>query len=223
DATVIDRIKEGTCIIPNLNILDEGTSHKINGVRLLGLGGDIVYDRLFDHGKAQGLVPGESGYIWSTMFQIVRLLQTARETFDKKETRIFCAYKSLGKEALIALLASHVNANFCVGGHVHAPYCATFTHWTTQDAASWGSWIETTITQVQDNWAQVQTDVEKCCSATVRESLESAMEVFQTVPSLDSMRALWGVVLCDLELGYAIANLKNHKLGLETISTGMRV
>eukprot|EP01134_Creolimax_fragrantissima_P006033 CFRG6033T1 len=220
DVHVIEKVRDGLYVIPNLNILDESHSHKINDVRLLGLGGDIDYDRLFDHGDSESDIAGECGYVWSSLFQIAQLLQTAKATYNKSETRLFCTFVSCGKDALVALLSKRIGANFSVSGHINAPYCSTYTHWTTQHQASWHEWVEATCTHIRHNWALVQRNVQELCSDAEIVVLSEAMELVRTVPLLDEMRSVWSVVLCDVDAGYAIVNLKNSKLGLETISTG---
>ena len=73
-------------------------------IRVYGLGGSVVYNRLFDNGDGLGMIAGERGKTWTTMLQIGQLLDTARAAYFSNEMRIFLAHVSPGKEPLIASL-----------------------------------------------------------------------------------------------------------------------
>lgn len=55
DVSILEKFRSKEYSIPNLNILDEATSHllEIGGVnlRLFGLGGAVVQHKLFDNGE----------------------------------------------------------------------------------------------------------------------------------------------------------------------------
>lgn len=115
DLHVVERVLTKTYNIPNLHIVDamacptfsiEDTFHKgeLHTVRVLGFGGAVHYNRLFDIGEGtSGRVTGTSGHIWNTLLQAGELL--ANGDNSNKEIRIFASFVSPSHEGLINLLA----------------------------------------------------------------------------------------------------------------------
>lgn len=68
--------------IPNLTVLSEGVTRLLNigGVklRLFGLGGSLVYHKLFDNGEGNATIAGGNGTMWTTTLQIGELVDTAQ-------------------------------------------------------------------------------------------------------------------------------------------------
>lgn len=68
--------------IPNLTVLSEGCSRLLNiggnKLRLFGLGGSLVYHKLFDNGEGNATIAGGSGTMWTTALQIGELVDTAQ-------------------------------------------------------------------------------------------------------------------------------------------------
>lgn len=68
--------------IPNLTVLSEGVSRLlyIGGIklRLFGLGGSVVYHKLFDNGEGNATIAGGGGTMWTTALQIGELVDTAQ-------------------------------------------------------------------------------------------------------------------------------------------------
>lgn len=68
--------------IPNLTVLSESVTRLLNigGVklRLFGLGGSLVYHKLFDNGEGNATIAGGSGTMWTTALQIGELVDTAQ-------------------------------------------------------------------------------------------------------------------------------------------------
>lgn len=68
--------------IPNLTVLSEGVSRVLNiggiKLRLFGLGGSVVYHKLFDNGEGNATIAGGSGTMWTTALQIGELVDTAQ-------------------------------------------------------------------------------------------------------------------------------------------------
>jgi hypothetical protein len=107
DVSILEKFRSKEYSIPNLNIIDEATSHllEVGGVnlRLFGLGGAVVQHKLFDNGegtmtiygnfwfqlmtlpvtkhlisKGVDTIAGGSGTMWTTALQIGELVETAQ-------------------------------------------------------------------------------------------------------------------------------------------------
>ena len=83
DVRILEKLRTAEYIVPNLNILDEATSHAIDvgGVRLrlFGLGGAVVLHKLFDNGEGAATIAGGQGTMWTTILQIGELVDTAQK------------------------------------------------------------------------------------------------------------------------------------------------
>lgn len=109
DIAVVEAFRRGQCSVPNLFLLDELNSYTfwMGGVevRLLGLGGSIVYHKLFDLGDGSEEAAGSQGAMWATLPQIGQLLETAERTHRPEQVRIFVSHVVAGKEPLVNLIA----------------------------------------------------------------------------------------------------------------------
>jgi hypothetical protein len=63
DVTILEKLRSGDYVVPNLHILDEATSYllDVGGVklRLFGLGGAVIQHRLFDNGEGKWWSKGQ--------------------------------------------------------------------------------------------------------------------------------------------------------------------
>ena len=119
DVKVIQKCLNGTYTIPNLHLVDARSSPTIvlpdterpNGrlkIRLLGLGGGIVYEHFFNIGQGSDGVAGEEGRIWVTLLQVGELLELAEKSYSDDEIRIFMSHASAHKEGIVNMLARAV-------------------------------------------------------------------------------------------------------------------
>lgn len=83
DVAVLEKFRLGEYQVPNLQILDEATTRaiEVGGVRLrlFGLGGAVVYHKLFDNGEGAATIAGGQGTMWTTILQIGELIDTAQK------------------------------------------------------------------------------------------------------------------------------------------------
>lgn len=79
--------------IPNLTVLSEGVSRLLNiggiKLRLFGLGGSVVYHKLFDNGEGNATIAGGGGTMWTTALQIGELVDTAQRVSFYSITNLF--------------------------------------------------------------------------------------------------------------------------------------
>lgn len=81
DVHVLEKLRRKQYDIPNLHVIDEANAGLIElgslRLRLLGLGGPFIPNKLLDHGSANSTIAGTTGQTWITLLQIGELLQTA--------------------------------------------------------------------------------------------------------------------------------------------------
>lgn len=127
DVRVIQKCRNGTYTIPNLHLVDACSSPTITladaerpgerlKVRLLGLGGDIVYEHFFNIGQGSDGVAGEEGRIWATLLQVGELLELAEKSHGDDEIRILMSHASAHKEGIVNMLARAVKVLGSVDG-----------------------------------------------------------------------------------------------------------
>lgn len=106
--------------VPNLYILDHRSSYVIHTpgsttIRLFGLGGAYVPDRLFNVGSdGSATVAGEMGKIWITLPQVGELLDLADRYSHNKEMRVFVANGQAAVNPFSVLLSASLNAQILI-------------------------------------------------------------------------------------------------------------
>ncbi|RKO91061.1 hypothetical protein BDK51DRAFT_23033, partial [Blyttiomyces helicus] len=111
DVHVLDKFTNGTYMIPNLHIIYDSNSMSLNlspslaPLRLLGLGGALVSNSLFDHAEADCSQAGGDGEMWASMLQVGQVVREAKETMESGEIRVLVASVCPAVEALVGQLA----------------------------------------------------------------------------------------------------------------------
>lgn len=121
DASVLEKLCQKIYTVPNLNILHESNTFLDPGIRIFGLGGNIITGKKF----FQSPFAGKGGKVWSTISQFIKLIEQCKEARQKNEHRILVSHVSPGKEPLVTLLGICLDADFVVSGHMDPkfPFC----------------------------------------------------------------------------------------------------
>ncbi|CAN6654835.1 hypothetical protein TRVA0_027S01486 [Trichomonascus vanleenenianus] len=243
DLTVIEKFKDGSYSVPNLHIIDENTTFKIEtgagspDIRLLGLGGNLLLHRFFDNGDGASTIAGTHGLMWTTALQIGQLVQTAHKTFDLPEVRFFVTHPCPSREALLAQLALSLRADYTLSSGLHFIYTASFNEYTvapTFDA--FRGKLAAARAAFMDVWETVKPQILPLVEnePTHKALLETCLQVFEKMPShstdsgagtaneylLTAYRSMWNYNLCDAQYGVTVLKVNNGKFGVETHSRG---
>jgi hypothetical protein len=165
DVNVLEKFRMGTYEIENLHILDEATTRclDVGGIklRLLGIGGALVYHKLFDNGDGNATIAGGGGTMWVTALQIGELVDTAQRVFDPSETRLLITHASPGRDGLMAQLALVTKADLTISGGLHFRYATSYNEFSVQgDADGYRAKILRGKQQVEQVWDAVKANVE---------------------------------------------------------------
>jgi hypothetical protein len=139
DVVVLEKFRQETYSIPNLHVIDEATTRRIDvggvSLRLLGLGGALVPHKLFDNGDGHATIAGGQGTMWVTTLQIGELIDTAQRVYDASETRLLVTHVSPGREGILAQLALAVRADLTVSGGLHFRHSSSYNEFGVQEDA----------------------------------------------------------------------------------------
>ena len=93
DYRVVLKFRTGAYKVHNLHILDEQGTHKIDNLRLIGIGGDVNTGKLLDGGEFnESTVAGDGRGMWVTLMQLGKLVKMAASVYDPTELRMLVAY-----------------------------------------------------------------------------------------------------------------------------------
>lgn len=224
DVAVVEALRRGEIQVENLQLLDERAVHEIGSLRLFGLGGNVIAGpKLFHEPLA-----GHGGKIWTTLAQMGRLLELAKEK-RHGEVRILVTHVSPGKEPLVARLAVHLKADFMVSGHMGSPYCVVWNEFGIREFAATREYLEARREVVERAWREVGDTLP---AGENRRLAERGMEILSSLPGLDAdddpkndgrrpwFRRLFAINLPDAPDGHAVLSLVDGRVELETFSTG---
>lgn len=137
DVVVLENFRQGTYTVPNLHVIDEATTRRIDiggvSLRLLGLGGALVPHKLFDNGDGRATIAGGQGTMWATVLQLGELLDTARRVYDASETRLLITHASPGREGILSQLALAVRADLTVSAGLHFRHATSYNEFSVQE------------------------------------------------------------------------------------------
>ncbi|MFP2960493.1 metallophosphoesterase [Myxococcus sp. 1LA] len=195
DGAVVANLLAERQSVPNLTLL--GTA-SFGPFRFFGLGGNLLPELL---GEDAPIDEGR-GKIQTAAREIAALLDAAPPRVAG-EVRVLVTHVSPGKEPLVQLLASALDVDLTVSGHMGSPY-----GWVWDDFAVRGA-----------------TDAENRLALAVA-ALPEALRARLRVPSSGEGRASWyrgtfHVNLPDAPDGHAVVELKDGRLRLETHSMGL--
>lgn len=223
DRVVIEDLLHKKTTVPNLNLIHEGASFRIGPLRLFGLGGNVISQRLAD---SPNPLAGEGGKIWTTMAQIGQLARTLDDCNDPNETRVFVSHVSPGREAIVEWLAAKLRADVTVSGHMGSPWAVVWSEFSINDAGEANERMLITKEKLQEAMKAPLPEDERLASLVKR-----ARELFATPPEevfdmrgaqLPSWyRGAFHINLPDAPDGYVVLSCGTRRLFLETFSSGL--
>ncbi|RKH05816.1 metallophosphoesterase [Corallococcus carmarthensis] len=195
DGAVVASLLAGRQHVPNLTLLGTGTHGPL---RFFGLGGNLLPGLLAEDAP----IDGGRGKIHATARDITALLDSAQPRVPG-EVRVLVTHVSPGKAPLVALLASALDADLTVSGHMGSPYGCV--------------WDDFAIREPAEAEARL---------AAAASSLPEALRERLPVPASGGGRARWyrgtfHVNLPDAPDGHAVVELQDGRLRLETVSAGL--
>lgn len=221
--------------MPNLQILDEATSRaiEVGGVRLrlFGLGGAVVYHKLFDNGEGSATIAGGQGVMWTTILQIGELIDTAAKTFDETETRVLVTHASPGKEGLLAQVALALKADLTVSAGLHFRYGLSYNEFAVQhDMENYRNKLLSAKAAFNDVWETVRPQVEEAIDDNQRQLLNNALVATSRVPPLatasgaaseePAWKNCWHWNLPDASYGSLVWDIRDGRVSSEMKSQG---
>ncbi|NBD08410.1 metallophosphoesterase family protein [Corallococcus silvisoli] len=195
DGAVVSALLEGKRRVPNLTLLGTATCGPF---RFFGLGGNLLPALLGENAP----LDGGRGKILTTERELSALLDSAPPRVAG-EVRVLVTHVSPGKEPLVGLLATALDADLTVSGHMGSPYGC-----------------------VWDDFAvRGPSEAEKRLASAVA-VLPKALRARLPAPASDEGRARWyrgtfHVNLPDAPDGHAVVEFVGGRVRLETVSAGL--
>ncbi|CAO1618530.1 unnamed protein product [Parajaminaea phylloscopi] len=235
DVAVLERFRVGDYRVHNLQILDEATTRaiEVGGVRLrlFGLGGAVVYHKLFDNGEGAATIAGGQGTMWTTILQIGELIDTAQKHFDPSETRVLITHASSGREGLLAQVALAVKADLTISAGLHFRYGLSYNEFSVQhDTENYRNKLVHAKAAFGEVWDTVKTQVEEVIDPNQRVLLNHALAATNRVPPLatatgaaseePAWKNTWNWNLPDAVYGSLVLDIKEGRIGSEMRSQG---
>ncbi|KAG8790627.1 hypothetical protein FRC12_011441 [Ceratobasidium sp. 428] len=240
DVVVLENFRQGTYSIPNLHIIDEATTRRIDvggvSLRLLGLGGALVPHKLFDNGDGRATIAGGQGTMWATVLQLGELLDTARRVYDASETRLLVTHASPGREGILAQLALAVRADLTVSAGLHFRHATSYNEFSVQeDADGFRAKLLKGKESFDRVWENVKAQVEAVIDDRQRTLLENALTIIERVPppaptgpnptgaipgEEPAWKNCWNWNLCDASYGSLVLDIKDGRISAELKSQG---
>lgn len=166
--------------------------------RFFGLGGNLFPEWLAEEVP----IDGGRGKIRTTAAKITELLDSAQPRVPG-EVRVLVTHVSPGKSPVVALLASALDVDLTVSGHMGSPYGCV--------------WDDFAVREPAEAEARL---------AAAASTLPEALKQRLPVPALEEGKARWyrgtfHVNLPDAPEGHAVLNLQEGRVRLETVSAGL--
>ncbi|KAJ4468728.1 hypothetical protein J3R30DRAFT_1598991 [Lentinula aciculospora] len=247
DVVIMEKFRAKTYEVPNLNILDEATTHLLDlgGVklRLLGLGGAVVPHKMFDNGDGSATIAGGQGTMWTTTLQIGELVDTAQRIHDPSETRLLVTHASPGREGLIAQLALVCKADLTISAGLHFRYSTSWNEFSVlADYEGFRRKLLLGKEAFDKVWESVKAQVGVVVDENQRVLLDKALNVVERIPpplgpggaptgmtpAKEALAAqdepmwknCWNWNLCDAAYGSLILDVREGRISAELKSQG---
>ncbi|KAJ3999910.1 hypothetical protein F5050DRAFT_1804604 [Lentinula boryana] len=247
DVDILEKFRAKTYEVPNLNILDEATTHLLDlgGVklRLLGLGGAVVPHKMFDNGDGHATIAGGQGTMWTTTLQIGELVDTAQRAHDPSETRLLVTHASPGREGIIAQLALVCKADLTISAGLHFRYSTSWNEFSVlADYEGFRRKLLLGKEAFDKVWESVKTQVDVVVDENQRVLLDKALNVIERIPPplasggaptgmTSAKEALaaqdepmwkncWNWNLCDAAYGSLVLDVREGRVSAELKSQG---
>lgn len=202
DLVVVDLLRKNGKI-PNLFLLDERNFYEIiPGLIIYGIGGNwLPGKKLFDQP-----VGGSGGKIWATLAQFGQLYEKVK---NHQGSSLFVSHVSPGKEPLLVRLLTHFKPNLWISGHMGAPYPCLWNPFAVRDENDIFDWLSRDLSKIE---MDSMSDEAKIAYDLIHKPL----------PPLENWyRKQWYLNLPDVGDGYAIANLDQGRIAMQTYSRGI--
>ncbi|NPD23116.1 metallophosphoesterase [Corallococcus exiguus] len=195
DGAVVASLLAGRERVPNLTLLGTATHGPF---RFFGLGGNLLPNLLGDDAP----IDGGRGKIHATARDLTALLDSARPRVPG-EVRVLVTHVSPGKAPLVSLLAEALDVDLTVSGHMGSPYGCV--------------WDDFAVREPAEAEARL---------ADAASALPESLRQRLPVPAVGEGRARWfrgtfHVNLPDAADGHAVAEFREGRLRLETVSAGL--
>lgn len=237
DVLVLDRFRSRQYSVPNLHLVNELASFVIDTasgykLRLFGLGGALIQNKLFDNGNGRTTIAGTHGVMWTSLVQIGQLITTARKAYDPTEIRVFVTHASPSREGLLAQLALVLHADYTISSSLHFLNTASFNAYSTfPDETSYSQLFINARHSFVALWKEVEAQVLEVLANDPKQLkvIRTAVDVFEAMPTkhnsansllLESFKNLWHFNLTDAKTGALMLVINNGRVSLETYSEG---
>ncbi|KAJ3905244.1 hypothetical protein F5879DRAFT_753897 [Lentinula edodes] len=247
DIVIMEKFRAKTYEVPNLNILDEATTHLLDlgGVklRLLGLGGAVVPHKMFDNGDGSATIAGGQGTMWTTTLQLGELVDTAQRVHDPSETRLLVTHASPGREGIIAQLALVCKADLTISAGLHFRYSTSWNEFSVlADYEGFRRKLLLGKETFDKVWESVKAQVDVVVDENQRVLLDKALNVVERIPppigpggaptgvttAKEALAAqdepmwknCWNWNLCDAAYGSLILDVREGRVSAELKSQG---
>jgi predicted phosphodiesterase len=222
DRVVIEDLLSGRASVPNLHLLHEGASHQVGPLHLLGLGGNVIPQRLTDLPRP---IAGDSGKIWTTLAQIGRLAMTS-DALAEGATKVFVSHVSPGREPLVEWIAARLGAKVTISGHMGSPWPIVWSEFAVNTPADANQRAKQSQMKLIDALTAPLPEDEGL-RVLVKRALSLLKELPQEVfdirgePMPFWYKGAFHINLPDAPDGYAVLSQNGKKLSLETFAEGI--
>lgn len=193
DVAVLEKIRSGEYNIPNLNVIDEGHTQALEvgdvKLRILGLGGALVMHKLFDNGEGKTTIAGGQGTMWTTLLQMGELINTANNSYDPTETRIFLTHASPAREGLLNQLSVAIKADLSISAGLHFRYGSSYNEFSVNPTTDhYKAKLAAARASFYDVWDTVKSKVEPAVAEDPAQNqlLHLALSLFSRMPAADA-------------------------------------
>lgn len=237
DIFVLDRFRSRDYIVPNLHLINELASFTIETssgykLRLFGLGGALILNKLFDTGDGRTTIAGTHGVVWTSLLQIGQLITTARKAYDPTEIRVFVTHPSPAREGLLAQLALVLHADYTISSSPHFLNTASFNSYSAfPDEASYSQLFIVSRHSFFALWETVKPQLLQVLANYPKQLqvIQTAVDVFEAMPKnpdsvtnqfSESFKNLWHFNLTDANTGALVLTIQNGRVASEAFSEG---
>lgn len=249
DVRVLEKFRSGEYKVPNLHIIDEGSSRllDIGGIklRLLGLGGAVVMHKLFDNGEGRTTIAGGQGTMWTTLLQMGELVDTANRVYDPTETRVFVTHASPAREGLLNQLSVTLKADFSISAGLHFRYGSSYNEFSVNPTLDhYRGKLAASKASFNDVWETVKGEVEPAVSQNdvQKTLLRNALDIVEKMPTVanggnpfggsvpgqgaagqvdeSAFKNMWNFNLADAAFGYLVLEVESGRIGTEMRAQG---
>ncbi|KAJ3290680.1 hypothetical protein HK104_006594 [Borealophlyctis nickersoniae] len=229
DVRVIEKFVNGTYRIPNLHLIHETQSGRIpidehgTMLRIFGVGGAIIEDKLFDHGEARRPQAGGDGKAWATMLQIGHMIRDADGDGERsdKEIRMFVTSGSPVHKVAAAQIALRIQADILIGIGT-SPWCPLiYNHKLLQTGDTFSARCMESERLFFKLFSKVRQDLEAHASDTQKRLLQLAASAWSCVPrSEDGYANLLFFTLPDVSSGQVRLDFRDEQFGHQVFASG---